>query len=392
MFGRKKKTEEHHSVDPLEHILDSLDSCLQIKTEIRDKKLFCPEWDIEITPEIDNLTDQSAVLNFYVSCPEWDEPLFECCAGMGKDRNTAIGTAVSSFLFAFMHGIEAMETNQDSVPLESEFAGKTHRWKVYKSNIVGMGENMGLDNFNRYWNALKDGITKRLGNQRMCYIKVYAAKGIGADGEYITGECRVNDVPSVELGKIVYDIAAEFDVEQFASQKLFFFIKQDSQTLLPYPYRMNKIPMLREKVKIALEMFNKCDSEEEYNALLGNMVEALDDGPLAEECFCFLPEICAEHAFNEIQYSEQVQFSIGGAEAVTVYKNQLADFFPLGNLMFGIFDSGYFGEQTNELYRKLINCSAIAAMVSKLKEDKRDLTGLSMTALLFNMAKQFEIR
>ncbi len=382
----------HHKLDPLDDVISSLKKCLNTPTEVRGKKVYCTDWDIEITPEIETCDNRSAVINFYLNCPEWDEPLFECCAAMGSDQKTAIGSAVSSFLFAFMNGIAAMENNEKPIAIESEFAGKPHRWNLYKSDIVGMGDSVTPD-FEQYWEALKDGIIKRLGNQRMTYVKVYACKAIGADGkENITGECRVNDVPSEELGAVVYDIAAKFDVKQFCSQKQFFFIKQDSQTLLPYPYRMNKIPELREKVRMALEIFEKCETDEQYDALPGEIAAALRDAPLAEECFAFLPEICAERAFNQVHYSEQVQFSIGGSKPVTAYKSQLADFYPLGNLMFGIFDSGHFGKKTNDLFKKLINFSATAHGLSQCMSDGRSIDGIRMTALIFNMSPEFELR
>lgn len=380
------------NADPLDDVLETLDRCLDTPTEIRGKKIYCIDWSIEISPEINSLDDHSAVVYFYLECPDWDEPLFECCSGLGKDQKTAIGTAVGSFMFAFMDGIAAMENDLDPISVESEFAGNTHRWKSYKSNIVGMGENTNSE-FKRYWDMLKDGIMKRLGNQRMCYVKVYACKSVGADGrESITGECRVNNVPSDELSAIVYNIASEFEVHNFYSQKMFFFIRQDSQTLLPYPYRMNKIPALREKVTTALEMFDKCETEEQYNELPDKLAEALQDGVLAEECYSFLPEICAENAFSEMLFSEQLQFVIGGKEPVTVYKTQLAEFYPLGNIMFSIFDSGLFGERTNDLYHKLISVSAIAGVVMQRRTEGKSLEGLKMTALLFNTSPRFELR
>lgn len=394
MFGKKKNTEEHHSLDPLDDILAALNNCLQTPTEIRDKKVICTDWNIVITPKIENLDNRCAVLNFYLDCPDWDEPLFECCAGVGQDANTAIGNAVGSFIFAFMHGIYAMQTNSDPISIESEYAGAAHRWQVYKSDIVGIGDEIEPD-FADYWEILKDGIIKRLGNQRMCYVKVYAAKAVGKDGESITGECRVNDVPSEELGALVAEVAAKMNVKQFASQKMFFFIKQSSQTLLPYPYRMNKIPELREKVKTALETFlNAEESEKGYDDLLPDLVLALQDGPLAEECFMFLPEICAERAFgDQIQFSEQIQICIGGGEKTAVlYKNQLADFFTLGNLMFMVFDSGYFKDKTNDLYNKLIRCSSIGNAVYQVKSEGKELDGIKMTALLFNPSPKFELR
>lgn len=391
------KFEKHHKKDPMQRVLESLHGCLETKDEIKDGKIVCPEWNITIKPEIDQLDDQMAVLNFYISSPDWEEPLFECCAGIGKDTDSAIGMATGSFLFAFMQGIALMQRNEDGIPFESEFNGNTHRWSVYKSNVVGNGENTGDDEdakkvTARYWNLLKEHIAKRLGNQKMCYVKIYAAKAIGADGEKITGECRINDVPSAELSELVGEIAAKWEVKQFASQKQFFFIKQDPATRLPYPYGENKLSVLREKVRSALELFNGIQTQEDYDNLPDRLFAALGDKTLVEECYSFLPEICAERAFGQIRFSEEVQFSVPDKPIAGIYRNQLADFYPLGNLMFGIFDSGYFGERTNDLYGLMISLSSIYGAVQQMKESGKELDGCRMTSLLFNVSESFEIR
>lgn len=395
-MGLFSKFESHHKKDPMQRVLESLHKCLETKDEIRGETVFCPEWNITIKPQIDQLDDHMAVLNFYISSPDWEEPLFECCAGMGSDTDTAIGMAISSFLFAFMQGIAIMQREEDGLPLESEFNGNTHRWSVYKSNVAGMGDNIGGDPraiTSVYWDLLKEHIAKRLGNQKMCYVKIYAAKAVGADGEQITGECRINDVPSNELGALVGEIAKKWDVKQFASQKQFFFIKQDPATLLPSPYGSeNKITVLKEKVKTALELFNGVKTQEDYDSLPDKLFAALGDKTLAEECYSFLPEICAERAFNEMQFSEQVQFFVPNKPIVTVYKNQLADFYPLWTLMFTLFDSGYFGEDTNNLYGLLVSLSSIYGAVQQAKEKGSDIKDCKMTSLLYNTSSDFEIR
>ena len=390
--------EEHHKKDPMQRVLESLHGCLETKDEIKDGKIVCPEWNITITPEIDQLENQMAVLNFYISSPDWEEPLFECCAGVGKDTDTAIGMATGSFLFAFMQGIALMEREEDGLPLESEFNGNKHRWSVYKSNVVGTGEKTGDDDdvkevTARYWDLLKEHIAKRLGNQKMCYVKIYAAKAVAADDENITGECRINDVPSDELSALVGEIAAKWDVKQFASQKQFFFIKQDPSTRLPYPYGgENKISVLREKVKTALELFSGVQTQEDYDTLPDKLLAALGDKTLVEECYSFLPEICAERAFGQVKFAEEVQFFVPDKPIVSVYKTQLADFYPLGNLMFMLFDSGYFGEKTNDLYGLLVSLSSIYGGVQQIKESGKELDKCRMTSLLFNMSEEFEIR
>ncbi len=392
LFG---KFEKHHKKDPMQRVLEGLHGCIETKDEIRDEMIFCPEWNITIRPEIDQLDQQMAVLNFYVSSPDWEEPLFECCAGTGRDTDTAIGTATGSFLFAFMQGIALMQRGEDGTAFESSFAGHTHRWSVYKSNVVGIGEKTGDDDdakevTARYWELLKDHIAKRLGNQKMCYVKIYAAKAVGADGEHITGECRINDVPSEELGALVGKLAAKWNVQQFASQKQFFFIKQDPATVLPYPYSDAKIPTLSVMVKRALDIFAEVKTQEQYEQLFDKLNEAIGDETLAWECLSFLPEICAERAFGKLTFSEELLFSFGD-NSTAVYKNQLADFYPLGNLMFSLFDSGIFGERTNDLYRSMIGMSSIYSAVEKLSENGAAPEG-RISALIFNTPPGFEIR
>lgn len=395
-MGSFSKFEQHHKKDPMQRVLEGLHGCLETKDEIKDGKIVCPEWNITITPEIGQLENQMAVLNFFISSPEWEEPLFECCAGIGKDTDTAIGMAIGSFLFTFMQGIAIMQREEDGVPLESKFNGNKHRWSVYKSNVVGNGENTGDDAeavTSVYWDLLKEHIVKRLGNQKMCYVKIYAAKSVGANGEQITGECRINDVPSAELGALVGEVAAKWNVKQFSSQKQFFFIKQDPETVLPYPYPDGaKIPMLSVMLKRALDIFIEVHTQEQYEKLFDNLKAAIGDETLAQECRSFLPEICAERAFNQMSFSEEFLVSFGNGRSEAVYKNQLADFYPLGNLMFTLFDSGIFGERTNELYRSMIGMSSIYAAVEQLREQGSELEGCQMSTMIFNVSAEFEIR
>lgn len=395
-MGSFSKFEQHHKKDPMQRVLEGLHGCLETKDEIKDGKIVCLEWNITITPAIGQLENQMAVLNFFISSPDWEEPLFECCAGIGKDTDTAIGMAIGSFLFTFMQGFAIMQRGEDGVPLESKFNGNKHRWRVYKSNVVGNGENTDVDAkavTSVYWDLLKEHIAKRLGNQKMCYVKIYAAKSVGANGEQITGECRINDVPSAELGALVGEVAAKWNVKQFSSQKQFFFIKQDPETVLPYPYPDGaKIPTLSVMLKRALDIFIEVRTQEQYEELFDKLKAAIGDETLAQECRSFLPEICAERAFNQMSFSEEFLISFGNGRSEAVYKNQLADFYPLGNLMFTLFDSGIFGERTNELYRSMIGMSSIYAAVEQLREQGSELEGCQMSMMIFNVSAEFEIR
>lgn len=403
-FNLFKKSEsdqikKRYEADPLnpDNALDFLLSSLSkelvgIENKIENKSIYCPKIDLTITPVIGELTPRSAILDFYLHCPKWDKTLYECSAGSGSEPSNALGMASGSFLFTFMDVILKMELESDTQMTErfsTEFSGNIHNWRVYLSDVVGLGNNPKVDSPRFYWDLLKEEIVKRLGNQKLCYVKVYGAK----TAQETIGECRIDDVKSDELSEIVAKEVEKWDVEGFASHKMFFFIRQEDSTVTPYPYWGKEgEALLAEKVKTAAILFQKVNSEEEYNALTGNLVAALGDATLAQECFSFLPEICAEHAFEELRASEKFDISIEGKETVTCYKNQLSDYHRIGNALFRLFSSGFFGDKTNELYRQYINVSATGSLVSQLLEKGSELKNVRPAAILYQVADDFEIR
>ncbi len=386
--------EVHHP--PKEHfqlILERIHEYLKEDTEIRSDCVFLPKWDMTIRPEIEQLENQMAVLNFYVYMPEWDEPLFECCDATAKDSDAALGIAMVQFVFCFMDGVLAMMNDNDPKPLESEFVGKKHRWSVYTSNSVGMGESVHTTS-SELWDLLGEHIVKRLGNQSMTYVKVFLSKCIGKDDVNITGEVRINDVPSQELGNLVAEIAKDWEVEQFASQKQFFFIKQDNETKLPNRYAgASGRTDFAAKVQQAMKIYSEIDSQEKYDDYHENLGNILGDNTLAQEIIHFLPEIAAEDAFSEMGYAEDVIISVEDSEPVNVYKNQLNEYYPLTKMFFSLLQSNVFGEKTNDIYRMLVGNSAIYNVVQQINENGTDdLSNCALTSLNFNPSGNFEIR
>lgn len=388
--------EEHHSFNPIKQILKSLHDCLYIKNEIRGNDIFFPDWGMTVTPQIETLDGSMAVLGFHITDPDFDEPLYECCASTGKDINTAIGLCVGSFCFAFMNGLFQMKNGENGKYVTSTFAGKKHTWKSYNSDIIGMGESVDEHSETlsaKYWDMLKDEIIKRLGDRKMCYVKIFASKAIGKSDIQVTGECRVNDVASEELGEIVRKHAEKWNIEQFASQKQFFFIKQDNARDYPYSGIEGR-RLLRDKVKMALELFNAVDSDEDYHSLPEKLEETLGDKTLAQECFSFLPEMCTEHAFGQVKFPETLKLIIGDNDPVTYYQDQLSDYFPISRAMFSLFSDGVFGEDTDNIYRKLIGFSASYNSISQLLNDKGELNNYNcaLSVMYRKFPSDFEIR
>lgn len=365
-----------------------------VKNSIRENAIYCPKLCLSITPVIDQLTEQSAMLSFYLYAPQWGKELYECSVGMGIDTKTALGTASASFLFSFMNVIYRMESGDGNIisdRLSTGFAGKTHNWSVYLSDIVGMGNSPKVDSPNFYWDALKDEIVKRLGNQKLCYVKIYASRSCGE----VIGECRIDDIKSEELSRTVADMAEKWDVDDnaFASHKMFFFIRQDEDTVSYYPYfGVEGRRVLKEKIRTAAEIFFDADSQEKYDRLPGELKKALGDNTLAEECYSFLPEICAENAFPQIRVSEIIEIIPEGRQKESCYKNQLSDYWEMQRILFELFGEGAFGENTNELYRRYISVSAIGSCVSQMMQKGTECENAKLTALLFEVGSGFEIR
>ncbi len=367
-----------------------LHEMLETEDAVEDGRLFLPAWHATLTPEIAQLTPQGIVLNLHLSAPQWGTSLFECSVGMGADSmRTNIGMATGSFLFSFMQGVSRMERQEDPLSLRTSFAGREHRWKVYRSNIVGMGAVPELRDPDVYWDALSEGIAKRLGNQKLCYVKVYGAKM----GDDITGECRVNDVKSEELSAIVSGLVRRWDVRGFASQKQFFFLRQEPDTVLPYPYfGPEDAALLRERIIAAVRLFHACKTEADFDTLKERTAQATGDPILAAECHTFLPEICTQNAFPEVGYQETVDLIWPGGEKTTVYKNQLADYYPMVNALFSAFSEGVFGEAANDIYRSYIASSASHGAIAQAQEKGSNLSDLRMTALLCSVDDTFALR
>lgn len=375
-----KEFTEEELLDPKNTLLCVLDS-MRIYSESTEVVIdgdiaVFPEYDLMVKPFIEQVSKGMVVLGFRVFSKKWDNSFYECCAGAGQDTRTAIGMAMGSFMFGFLQGAMKMNSEEDYISVTSKYADDEHNWKMYKSDIIGMGASSGLEtDIDVYWNMLGKQIIARLGNCKNYYIKIFGSKY----KDQITGEVRVNDVISEELSKLVASYVATWKNEEFGSQKQFFFFSQDEDTTIEDPYAgRDGYMVLKEKLKLAMDIYmDLIDREDvEYDDILPAIVSAIDDYTLAYECFHFLPEICTENAFRgRFIESESVSFSRPDKERVIIYKSQLSNYQRLGNALFDLFNEDVFGESTNDIYKTLIGNSSIASGLGAAMEDNKD-TGL----------------
>ena len=379
----------------LEYVLEkALPSGLTYKSERREDRLYLPQVDITITPRVAEVHKTNVGMEFFVHIGKYDRTIYEWCTGWGKDVFVSTASATASFCFALMFALRKMCSSEDPEIFTTEFAGKCHEWKAYRGEVVTMGdpgERAKKQDATRYWDVLKEEIKNRLGNQKMVYVKVFAARY--PDG--IVGECRIDDVAIPELGRKVAELMKQSPADKVFTDKQFFFIEQNEKTVIPSPYDG---PSGREKLEKMvveyLKLFRKSKTEELYSRLPEEAEKITGDPILANECVFFLPEICAIHAMikkfqDKYEVSDRVIFNMeDGPHAV--YVSQLMDYDMLDQCICNILQKQLFGEETRDLYFELLGCSSITKLIAEVQ--KKDIRDPKPFTVYYNMGKGFALR
>ena len=215
-----------------------------------------------------------------------------------------------------------------------------------------------------YWKELKEGIAKRIGNQKLCYVKIYGAN-IG-NGNY-TGECRINDVKIDELSDVVEKMVRAWGTTQFGSHKQFFMISQNEDTILNYPFTEGEILV---NTEMAMKLFEECETSEEYEQFPEMLEQAVGDKGLAWELYTFIPEICAENAFEKINCPETIMMRIGNMD-YTYYKTQFASYYTIVDGVFRTLNKGVL-KDTDKVYREYISVSSLYSAICSARESGHD--------------------
>lgn len=373
----KREFSNQELLDPKNALLLVLDTlCLfseETEAFIDKESAVFPQYELRVRPYVEKVSENMVVLDFWTSSPRWNEAFFECSAGAAGDTNTAIGMALGSFMFGFLRTAMDMNAEENFQEITSKYVTTTHNWKMYKSDLIGMGDIQEVQTeTDTYWDMLKNDIIARLGNNKNYYIKIFGSKY----KDDVTGEVRINDIKSEELSNKVADFVRTWPNEEFASQKQFLFFAQDEETIIHDPYcGGDGYNLLMDKVKQAIDIYMELIDKEDfdYDEIYPAIKNALGDDTLAYECFYFLPEICTENAFGDkFMVPEFISFNYPDKDSDIIYKSQLSNYHRIGNALFDLFNQGAFGEQANDIYRTLIGNSSLAHGLSAAMESGSD--------------------
>lgn len=367
------------------YLLHQLHGCFETEDIIDGDRLILPEWNISVIPGVSEIRENFVNTYYYILFSDSDKELFECSVAIGADMHQAMGMAQGGFIFGIGNAIGAMMRDENAREFETEFAGNPHKWKAYLGNIVGMGKVPQETEADVYWKALWEGIAKRIGNQKLCYVKIYGAN-IG-DGSY-TGECRINDIKIDELSEVVEAMVREWGTTEFGSHKQFFMIRQEEETTLAYPFSYNE---LLDKTEIAMKLFEDCETQEEYEVFEQKLEQIVGDKNLAWELYAFIPEICAQNAFDKINYPETIMLYNGG-DSVEYYKTQLASYYAITDGVFRTFNKGVL-KDTDKVYREYISVSSVWSVICSAKESGHDIEEENgQLCMMFNPEDDYTVR
>ena len=370
-----------------------IDYCAQhnIVTECISNELHFINLDIVLRPTIMQLNSQSVLLCFELTSEQWDKSIIENSAGMGVDTAQALANALESFSSACLEGLLYMLSEQSCYEsCTSTFMGHEHKWQVYLSDLVSIGEAPDIEEAQYYWDELKEMLLPRLGNQRFCYIKVFASKSFGS----VFCECRIDNVLSNDVTQLLVKMTKHWSTQKFASHKMFFFLKQDENTVLPSDlFLPPKQKELNYQVNVALRLFGQCSSQEEYEQLPLQLQEIIPDKVLALELYYFLPEICTQMMLPEISFSDAISLFIGDNKPINIHIHQLTDYLPIYRALTNLMTDN----PSDELKEAFKLCSFYSSSFSVINQvlnesPETKLTDLSGLTTCYFVPPSFEIR
>lgn len=367
------------------YIIEDLKKCYEeLGSFSSGDRVILPKLNVAVRPEIYQLKEKMATIGYHIYSPEWKNEIFEVSAALGSDTKTAVGMAQGDFMFGIMETVQALINDVNAREFDSDFNG-LHKWKLYIGNVVAMGREVPVEDVEIYWDVLKDELAKRLGNQDICYIKIYAANG--GDGNFTTGECRINNTPVDSLSEIVEGIAKTWKNKTFASHKQFFILKQEKETLMEYPYTNADISDAVEK---SLMLYEKVMNDGKEDLYFDVLKEFLGDTSLAQDIYNFIPEIFAEFAIEEVRFSEKVQMNYRG-NTRTFYKSQLATYYPIMNGAAVLLGKNVL-KDTQRVFESLLYSSASFNAVNNALNDGSKQENLILTDMLFNVTDDYILR
>ncbi|WP_295162813.1 DUF6348 family protein [uncultured Brachyspira sp.] len=340
-------------------LLNRLHIAINHKNKIENDSIKLLSYDITVEPKIVQIEKKNSILctvYFYVKAPLFEDVFFESSSGIASDEYKAIELSADNFVYCALQGILDFLSGMHHHEIETSILGIKKNFTVCESPIIGLGNIENKDDiYNDYiefneengyssflWNAVYKEVPFILSNNRVNFIKTYAAKMPNDD---IIVECTINNIQNKTLNNCIHNEIIKWDNNgEFFSIKQFFFILQSDSTYIKYPYTKEEIEYF--VMEYVLE-FEKLDFD--YFELINNMKNIITDNSIREEIINFIPEICAEYAFKDAVFDDRVNVNIG-INNYNILKTQFTSYKYIEDSLIDGFSNNIFKKETfNEL-------------------------------------------
>jgi hypothetical protein len=307
-----------------EKVLECINNTIE-DSEIQGKNVFLPKYDLRIEPYVRNINENGNAkmveLLFVVKHKFFNEPFIESNAGIGINIEDAINQSVANFSLGALSGIRNCIDSEYSGNFETDFFGQRKSWSLTESCVQGIGEKE-KEEHPHFWSMIGEQIKIRLGNKKMYWVKVYAAKL--SNGE-VSCECSINGVLNNEITKDIEKYAKTWNIKtDLCSLKQFFIIKQDDETFNKYPFSENQVKEFTDK---AIKILADCNCKEKHENLDNDIFKITGNMNLAYEIRSFIPEILCELVFSDASYTDKIVIVKENEEENTeCYKNQFTSY------------------------------------------------------------------
>jgi hypothetical protein len=324
-------------------------------------------------------------LDFIIQQENFESEIHESLAGIGKgnDIKDAIKNGVSTFESSVLSAIiESFYDRHDpELDFESNSGSNPQIWhpKVGPLHVQGYNGGNSSDENNIY-NILKDEIKLRLGNKRFYWIKVYVSRQ--PDGKVIA-QCTLNNERFSKAEQKMKEYAQKWEVNnQFKGEKQYIILRQCDKTWKPSKYDLNN---MRKFVFGAIELFEECSSEEEYNMLFENIARLTGDVDLASELFYFIPELYCQITLPEVGYSDEIIVVKPDQSQTSIYLSQISSYALIKKLVIEKFQTGF----NKEKYQKVLYYSASFKAINDAILKGSKLENLACLPLMVNVYEHY---
>lgn len=370
MINKQELTNEQKVIKVLNNVIKG--------SIIKDDIIYIEDIKLTIEAHVPKVNEGFLQVVFVLNNDKFSEPFVESVAGIGKTVDHAIQQAVASFSFSALCGITNALRDEEGIDIETAFYDKTKKFKLYKSCKSAQGEKISVDSVD-YWDMLGEEIKKRLGNKKVYWIKIYAAKTENS----VSCECRINGLININITKIINQLAEKWEIKNpLYSEKQFLILIQDESTYVPYKFTKEQVNKFIDE---ALVFYGKCDTNEKYTNLINEIYNITQDMNLTNEIYCFLPEIFCELVCHEVSFKDEFTL-LQGEKKTTIFNEQLTSY----NWIYDNIGKKFGNNQlTQEQIRNIVTCSASFNAINDALNQDSKMEDLCMTTLDYNFWKDY---